>query len=116
MVVANEHGVLGTIRGVVNWFFMPSITINTATMGTPQTIDLYAKFREQFQTPKVRSANAPQSIMPTLPTNTELYYYVTDYDTNVLTNVSINANGVMTYTVSHQPSEASYVNIVFVLK
>ena len=116
MVVANEHGVLGAIRGVVNWFFMPSITINTATMNTPQTIDLYAKFREQFQTPQVRSDNAPQSIMPTLPTNTELYYYVTDYDRNVLTNVSINANGVMTYTVSRQPSEASYVNIVFVLK
>lgn len=116
MVVANEHGVLGTIPGVVNWFFMPSITINTATMGTPQTIDLYEKFREQFQTPKVKSANAPQSIMPTLPAKTDLYYYVTDYDTNVLTSVSISANGVMTYTVSRQPSEASYVNIVFVLK
>ena len=116
MVVADKNGVLGTIRGVANWFYMPSINISTATMGTPQTINLYEKFREQFQTPKVKSANAPQSIMPTLPTSTELYYYVTDYDQNVLTNVSINANGMMIYTVSRQPTEASYVNIVFVLK
>ena len=55
-------------------------------------------------------------MLPTLPAKTDLYYYVTDYDTNVLTSVSISANGVMTYTVSRQPTEASYVNIVFVLK
>lgn len=116
MVVADDNGVLGTIRGVANWFFMPSITIDTNVGGVAKTIDLYEEFRKQFQQPKIVSAGAPAAIIQTLPARTALYYYVTDYDASVLTGVSIDAQGIMTYNVSGQPTENSYVNIVFVLK
>ncbi len=117
MVVADKNGVLGVIRGVANWFYMPSINISTE--GAPnKTLDLYAEFKKQFATPLVKSAGAPAAIIATtnLPAKTDLYYYITDYDTNVLSNVSINADGVMSYTVAGSPEPTSYVNIVFVLK
>ena len=117
MVVADKNGVLGVIRGVANWFYMPSINISTE--GAPnKTLDLYEEFKKQFSTPKVASAGAPAAIIATtnLPAKTDLYYYITDYDTNVLSNVSVSADGVMTYTVAGSPEPTSYVNIVFVLK
>lgn len=116
MVVADEHGVLGTIPGVSNWFFMPSVTINTSTMGTALQFDLYEAFKQQFVTPKVRNVSAPAAIIPVLPAKTALNYYITDYDATVLSNVSVTDQGIMTYTVVGEPTEFSFINIVFVLK
>ncbi len=116
MVVADKNGVLGTIRGVANWFYMPSITIDTEKIGDQKTLDLYKEFEKQFNTPKVKSTDAPEKIVATLPTKTELYYYITDYDTAVLENVSITEEGKMTYKVKAAPTETSYINIVFLLK
>lgn len=117
MVVADKNGVLGTIHALANWFYMPSITIDTdGATGTTKTIDLYDKFQAQFHTPKVSSAGAPAKVIETLPSKTDLYYYVTDYDTNVLEVTSVDANGLMTYKVKSDPTETSYINIVFVLK
>lgn len=115
MVVADKNGVLGSIRGLANWFYMPSINIPTDPVGPNKEIDLYEAFKTQFQTPKVKSPSAP-AIIPNLPAKTELFYYITDYDEAVLENVSVDANGKMKYDVKAAPTETSYINIVFLLK
>ena len=46
-----------------------------------------------------------------------LYYYVTYYDPTVFDNISIDANGVMTYDIIGQPADYnSLINVVFVVK
>ncbi len=99
----------------VNWFYMPSISIPTDATGDDKTIDLYARYKAQFTTPKVASADAPATI-PNFPAATDLHYYVTDYDEGVLSDISIDANGVMTYDVDATPTPCSFINIVFVIK
>lgn len=101
--------------GYTKWFYMPSISINTSTTTTGSTLDLYTLYKTQFATPKVKSTGAPATIQ-FLPMPTDLYYYITDYDTAVFSNISINANGVMTYNVTASATESSYINIVFVIK
>ncbi|MBU2946845.1 hypothetical protein, partial [Zobellia uliginosa] len=96
-------------------FYPPSIEVDASTNGTGRTIDLHAQYIAQFGSPMVASASAPAAI-PTYA-NTELYYYVTFYDTAVFDNVSVNASGVMTYDVINQPaSYNSLINVVFVVK
>lgn len=95
------------------FFYMPSVLVNTTTLGT-KTMDLYNLYYTQFNTPPVSSTGSTGSI-PTLPKN-ELEYYVTYYDTSLMNNVSINADGVMTYNVIGNASDASFMNIVFVVK
>lgn len=99
----------------VNWFYMPSIAIPTSSVATAQTVDLFAKYKEQFDAPKVVSSDAPADI-PFFGAATDLYYYVTDYDIAVLENISIDANGKMTYDVKATPTDCSFINIVFVIK
>ncbi|MGJ8738662.1 MAG: hypothetical protein ACSHXE_18800, partial [Zobellia laminariae] len=80
-----------------------------------RTIDLHAQYVAQYGSPMVASVSAPAAI-PTYA-NTELYYYVTFYDTAVFANVNVNAAGVMTYDVIGQPaSYNSLINVVFVVK
>ena len=112
-----------------NWFFMPSVSFDTSTTGTGRTKNLYDLYLEQFTgkvtsggvisgTPTGRfvgSTGAPATI-PYLPAATDMYYYVTFYDSAVFANISINANGVMTYDVIAGATDCSYINIVFVLK
>lgn len=99
----------------INFFYMPSITIDTRTVGS-FTIDLHQKYLEQYQFPAVRSPGAPVSI-PFYIEPEDLYYYITDYDQNVFDNVSVDVNGLMTFDVI-QPSldGTSFMNIVFVIK
>lgn len=95
------------------FFYMPSILVNTATLGT-KTLDLYAIYFSQFNSPPVKSTGSTGSI-PTLP-KTQLEYYVTYYDTALMNTVTIDANGVMSYNVIGNASDASFMNIVFVVK
>ncbi|WP_415843903.1 hypothetical protein, partial [Zobellia nedashkovskayae] len=96
-------------------FYPPSIEVDASTNGTGRTIDLHAQYVAQYGSPMVASVSAPAAI-PTY-TNTELYYYVTFYDTAVFANVNVNAAGVMTYDVIGQPaSYNSLINVVFVVK
>ena len=95
------------------FFYMPSVLVNTSTLGT-KTMDLYNLYYTQFNTPPVKSSGSVGSI-PTLPKN-ELEYYVTYYDTSLMNNVSITADGVMSYNVIGNASDASFMNIVFVVK
>ena len=95
------------------FFYMPSVLVNTSTLGT-KTMDLYNLYYNQFNSPPVKSSGSVGSI-PTLPKN-ELEYYVTYYDTSLMNNVSITADGVMSYNVIGNASDASFMNIVFVVK
>jgi hypothetical protein len=100
--------------GATNWFYMPSIPFNTTTNGT-FTKDLYALYSAQFTAPMAKSTSAPTSV-PYIPGPTDLYYYITDYDTGVFSAVSITDAGVMTYTVTAAATDCSYINIIFVVK
>lgn len=95
------------------FFYMPSILFDTTTLGA-KTKDLYQLYYDQFNTPQVSSTGASGKI-PVLGKN-DLEYYITYYDTNVFTNVSIDANGFMNYTVTNNATDASFMNIVFVVK
>lgn len=104
--------------GYNNWFYMPSIAFETGVTLTGQTKDLYTLYKKQFDGTGAnfsKSTGAP-SIIPHIPSSDQLYYYVTDLDSDVFSNVEIDANGVMTYDVTAAATDFTYINIVFVLK
>ncbi|MGG5507808.1 hypothetical protein ACPDG4_13365, partial [Myroides sp. C20-1] len=122
------------------FFYMPAVIFDTSVAGTA-TRDLYGEYVNQFTggsrtssnsvsypishgpagtTPMmygggiVGSTGAPADI--TVFENDELYYYVTYYDEEVFENLSISADGKLTYTVKSGATSSSYMNIVFVIK
>lgn len=107
----------GTLRQLTaampKFFYMPPIVFDTSTNGS-FTRNLYSEYVSQFGTPAISSTGASGSI-PTLPAN-ELEYYITYYDTAVFSNLTIDANGLLTYDVINNASEASFMTIVFVVK
>jgi len=103
-------------------FYPPSIAIDASTNGT-FSVDLYAQYTAQFGTPDAASTGAPAAV-PSYAA-TDLYYYVTYADPTVFDTVStsgptemtIDANGVLSYTIIGQPSDYnSLINVVFVVK
>lgn len=97
-------------------FYPPSIAIDASTNGT-FTINLYTQYTAQFATPTVSSTGAPGAI-PTYAA-TDLYYYVTFADPAVFNTgtMSIDTNGVLTYTIIGQPTDLNaLINVVFVVK
>jgi hypothetical protein len=100
---------------IVKFFYMPSISIDTSTTGTARTKDLFQLYKAQFSTPKVSSTGAPGAI-PFFANAADLYYYVTDFDNTVLSNISIDANGILRYDVVGTATACSFVTIVFVIK
>ncbi|MEZ0130221.1 hypothetical protein AB9T88_10850, partial [Flavobacterium sp. LBUM151] len=112
VVVTDVNGVLKNSSGAMPKFFnMPSITFDTSILG-PGSKDLYQEYVNQFSAVAIRSTGAPAAI-PYLPASTDLYYYVTYYDPSVFSNLSIDANGVLTYDVIGASTSNSSVNIVF---
>jgi len=117
------------VSSMPKFFYMPSIVINTGTNGTGLTRDLYKEYYGQFtgqiydavnsqfipNPDFIKSDNAP-ALIPNIPSATGLYYYITDYDKTALDNLSIDANGVLTYDVIGSGTDYSFVNIVFVVK
>ncbi|AZA83975.1 hypothetical protein C1637_15905 [Chryseobacterium lactis] len=99
----------------VRMFYMPSVSFDTSQNATGQTKDLYTLYKNQFGSPKAKSTSAPASI-PFFPSSKDLYYYVTDADPNVFSNISISDSGVMTYNVKAAATDCSFINIVFVVK
>lgn len=99
----------------VRFFYMPSMVINTDNIGDTPQVDLFSVYKNQFETPKVKSPLAPQSI-PYFSSSDDLYYYVTYYDEAVIKDVHITDAGLMTYRVVGEPTDLSYMNIVFVVK
>ncbi|WP_242661210.1 collagen-like triple helix repeat-containing protein [Flavobacterium johnsoniae] len=116
IVVADADGVLKTVNAVMpKFFYMPSIVFNVSTITAGLTKDLHQEYVNQFGTPQVSSSGASGSI-PTLDA-TALEYYITYYDTALFENVSIDANGVLTYDVkSTNTTGYSFMNIVFSIK
>ena len=103
-------------------FYPPSIAVDASTNGT-FTIDLHAQYVTQFGSPTVASAGAPAAV-PTYAAN-ELYYYITFADPAVFdttstsgpTEMRIDADGMLTYTVIAQPVDFNaLINVVFVVK
>lgn len=98
------------------FFYMPSINIDTDELNVEKKLDLYAQYQTEFANPMVRSVplTTPASI-PTYDRN-QLFYYITDYDPNLINIASIDASGNMTYTVKKHADFDTYMNIVFVVK
>ena len=109
---APEWVCLGTS---VRSFYMPSMVVDTNTIGSTKQIDLFNVYKNQFENPMVKSANAKPSI-PYYADAKKLYYYITYYDNNVIDNVDITEEGLMNYTVKGTPSDVSFMNVVFVVK
>ncbi|KMQ65597.1 hypothetical protein ACM46_06880 [Chryseobacterium angstadtii] len=99
------------------FFYMPSVVFDTTTTGAGQTKDLYTLYKNQFSNvpSNARSASAPASI-PFFPNATDLYYYVTGFDSSVFKINSISSTGVLNYDVISNATSASFINIVFVVK
>lgn len=96
-------------------FYPPAMTLDASALVTSQTLDLHQQYSILYGTPMVGSTSAPSAI-PTYAED-ELYYYLTDYDTSILDNVSIDDNGVMTYDIIAVPSDnCVIVTVVFVVK
>ncbi len=107
------------VRKEVNFFYMPSIELTTSSAISYGPIDIYEKYTQIFGTPKVRgggpTGNTPASI-PVFGRN-DLYYYITNYDESVFSDMTLTENGELSYTVSNPPTDGcSYINIVFVIK
>lgn len=125
---------IGKDYATVKFFYMPSIVFNTSNTGQGLKRNLYAEYISQFTNKQlivnsttggevgtgqrstfISSEGAPETI-PHLPKATDLYYYVTDYDTTAIEVVNIDANGILTYNVIGTGTDYSFVNIVFVVK
>lgn len=96
------------------FFYMPSINVKTTVMGAAQ-VNLYQIYKDQFTTPLKGSTAAPLSI-PSFAAATDLYYYITYYDSTLLTINSLDANGILSYTVLRHADFDAYMNIIFVMK
>jgi hypothetical protein len=100
--------------GATNWFYMPSVAINTETGSNKPPVNLYNLYKSQFTSPVKASDGAP-AFIPYIPEADDLYYYVTDVDP-AITVKSISNEGEMLYEVTGATTECSYINIIFVLK
>ncbi len=97
-------------------FYPPAIAVVANTIDTDLTIDLHQQYLNLFESPAISSTSAPGAI-PTYDQD-ELYYYITDYDTDVFENITIDDNGLMEYDVKAVATSdtCSFINVVFVVK
>lgn len=96
-------------------FYMPSIAIDASNIVTNKTLDLYAEYKKQFNTPTKVSTGAPASI-PYFAAASDLYYYITYYDDSVLKINSLGDSGVLNYDMLKEADYATFMNVVFVVK
>lgn len=103
-----------------SFFYMPSVSIDASEESvSDQTLDLYAQYKNQFMgvdgTTFKASSGAPLQI-PYFPVATDLYYYITYYDPNVIEIKGLSADGVLTYVIKEESDYDSFMNVVFVVK
>ena len=125
VVVADATGMLKVLKATMpKFFYMPSVMVPTAENQTTHegvtfnngtrtgTINLYTIYTKQFGTPVKSSPGA--TALPVLPAS-ELGFHVTYATQDVFTIVSIDATGLMTYTVNANANinAGSFINIVF---
>lgn len=101
-----------------NWFYMPSIVFDVSQTGTGFEKNLYQEYKDQLNSSSgiAKSVGAPDTALSVIPAATDLYYYVIAYDDTVFNNISIDANGMMTYDIIGAATDATLINIVFVEK
>ena len=104
---------------ITRFFYMPTSKFDTAVKGGSYTVNLYDLYRAQFNDieSRYRSPGAPEDI-PFFNAATDLYYYVTSYDSTVFEIQSITADGNLTYIVkpTAEVNSSTYLNVVFVIK
>jgi hypothetical protein len=98
------------------FFYMPSIAISAKTVGVVATpLDLYNEYKKQFASPFAKNVSAPGQI-PYFPTATDLHYYITYYDSDVLKINSISDDGKVSYEILKVADYNSFMNVVMVVK
>jgi hypothetical protein len=106
-------------------FYPPSIAIDAnaislvLTAPGDETKDLYQEYSDQFTLADTSTSTSSTGAPTTIPTylRSELYYYVTYYDKDIFDNVSVDADGVMTYDIKSLPlDDNTIINVVFVVK
>lgn len=117
-----------------DWFFAPSFNLPLKEIGTTYTYDLYKAYENQFnKTNSVTSGvytgdqwltnseykkdRIPSPSPLKLYSRAELDYVISWYDNQVIGNVSITPQGIMTYqALNNDPIGSSFVNLIFVVK
>ncbi|GAB6007728.1 hypothetical protein [Dysgonomonas reticulitermitis] len=109
------------------YFYMPScyIDLTSGTVGKTYSYNLYDEYKRQFTktgNPQFISSNSSLSVISSANGNrvyllSELDYVISYYDPNIITKVSINSDGVLSYTLkSLSVTPHSFLNVIFVVK
>lgn len=117
ILTTNSSGEVKELNTAKNtrWFYPPAIVIDASDVVTAATLDLYADYVDQMSTPMVSSDGA-SGFIPFYQRD-ELEFYINFFDDSTLSNVSINANGVMTYDIISVPFDNyTIINVTFVIK
>src|SRR5690554_5420245 len=135
LAVDANNNVKALKAAMPKFFYMPSIIVPTSqeqldaagsgkltgddfdNTSREGTINLYNRYAQQFGGSTLIKSETAAPALPVLPSG-ELYYYVTWYDTNVFTSVSVDDEGVLTYEVDENAdiTVGSFMNIVFAVK
>jgi len=113
------------LKDAVNWFYLPSFNLDVSTTG-PKIVNLFNIVDTQLQNNAsgvvvssgytYPAAGAIKKATPKYVA-TDLAYIVTYYDNTVINNITITADGVMSYNVlSTTIGPNSYVNIICIVK
>lgn len=98
-----------------DYFYIPAVDVPVSNLGASSSIDLYELYKNQFQTPMIGSTGAPESI-ENFPLASELYYFITEFDKDLIQINKVDENGKVSYQALQEVDQASYMNIVVVLK
>ncbi|MDR0873085.1 MAG: hypothetical protein LBN27_06405 [Prevotellaceae bacterium] len=110
------------------WFYMPSIPIDVSAAVADKTVNLHSEYVAQMGNTAAafaKNPGAPATIDNIIGAGKvyaagELDYYVIGYDTSVFSSVSVTDAGILSYTITSAAlanvSDATYMNIIFVVK
>jgi len=104
-----------------SWFYMPPTNIDTdydpdIVSNNHKFLDLFNEFQMEISN-TIKNPSAPEVDTPIdVGLRTQYYYYVTNYDPATFDNILINDNGEMTYDIIAEPTDATFINIIFVRK
>lgn len=122
----------GDSKRQIRWFYPPAFNLPLPAVDGPSAplrkFDLYGEYERQFKknnvnnpqfvdTQNVISSNIASPIDGKLYQRTELDYVITYYDFNVIYDVSIDSQGILSYRVrDNDPGSGSFANLIFIVK